>query len=157
MNLFLFFLLVVSTVHLVSSYIVKSTTVATGSNVNSNRFTTSISIRQSYGLKLVTCRENKQPIMFDLFGLGPSEIIVIVGAAAFLYGPDRLKQQLRDSGVKGGIVSAGWKADRMERIDVMKKNASKARRYRAIQRIVNRDDDMDADSGVDYADDARNE
>ena len=88
----------------------------------------------------------------DIFGLGPTEVVIILGAAAFLYGPgwecsmqdgnwrwfyshdvDRIKGQLRESGVKGVIVSAGWRAERDERIKELSQKAEFARKKRALQ------------------------
>ncbi len=77
----------------------------------------------------------------DIFGLGPSEVIIIVGAGLFLYGPDRLKQQLRESGVKGKIVSAGWRQERAENIKAMIENAENMRKNRKIKRILESDID----------------
>ena len=77
----------------------------------------------------------------DVFGLGPSEVIIIVGAGLFLYGPDRLKQQLRDSGVKGKIVSAGWRQERAESIKTMIENAENMRKKRKIKRIIDSNTD----------------
>ena len=37
-------------------------------------------------------------LYLDIFGLGPSEIAIVFAAAAFIYGPDRLKKQLNDKG-----------------------------------------------------------
>ena len=76
------------------------------------------------------------PLRIDLFGLGPSEIVIIIGAGLLLYGPDRVKQQLRDSGVKGKIVSAGWKAERLERITEMDEYAENVRKRRSRRREI---------------------
>jgi len=74
-------------------------------------------------------------LFLDLFGLGPTEVVIIAAAAGLLYGPDRLKQQLRDRGVKGTIVSSGWKEERAERIKLMSDYATIARKKRAWKRI----------------------
>ena len=71
----------------------------------------------------------------DLFGLGPAEVVVIAGAAALLYGPGRLKSQLRDSGGKGKIVSEGWEKERLDRITNMRDAADSVRKKRAWNRI----------------------
>lgn len=83
----------------------------------------------------------RKVLYVDIFGLGPSEVIIIVGAGLFLYGPDRLKQQLRDSGVKGKIVSAGWRQERADNIKSMIKNAENMRKSRKIKRILESDID----------------
>ena len=74
----------------------------------------------------------------DLFGLGPTEVIVCVAAAALLYGPDKVKGQLRDSGMTNTIVTAkGLKLERQERIKVMTSGAEKTRKKRAWGRVNN--------------------
>ena len=72
----------------------------------------------------------------DIFGLGPAEVVVIATAVAVLYGPNRLKDQLREKGIKGPAVSGGYKAEREERIALMISNADSARKQRALQRIT---------------------
>ena len=74
-------------------------------------------------------------LQLDIFGLGPAEVVVIAGAAALLFGPDRIKSQLRESGVKNSITSEGYKAEREERIQEMKKYAKSVRKKRTWQRI----------------------
>jgi len=78
---------------------------------------------------------NKTQLQLDVFGLGPAEVVVIAVAAAVLYGPGRLKEQLRDKGIKGSAVSKGFKADREERISTMLEYAEKARKKRTWSRI----------------------
>ena len=67
-------------------------------------------------------------LQLDIFGLGPAEVVVIAGAAALLFGPDRIKSQLRESGVKNSITSEGYKAEREERIKMMKEKIGANRR-----------------------------
>jgi len=86
---------------------------------------------------------NHQALYVDIFGLGPSEVIIIIGAGLVLYGPDKFKQQLRDSGVKGKIVSAGWRQDRSENIKNMIENAENMRKNRKIKRILDSNSDID--------------
>jgi Sec-independent protein translocase protein TatA len=71
----------------------------------------------------------------DIFGLGPSEVVIIFGVGIFLYGPSNIRSQLRNQGVKGSIVSEGWRAERAERIERMTKFATQRRRQRALQFI----------------------
>jgi len=52
---------------------------------------------------------------------------------AFAYDADRIKGQLRESGVKGVIVSAGWRAEREERIKELSQKAESVRKKRALQ------------------------
>mmetsp|Transcript_8897 Transcript_8897/g.12172 ORF Transcript_8897/g.12172 Transcript_8897/m.12172 type:complete len:157 (+) Transcript_8897:15-485(+) len=77
--------------------------------------------------------QSKSKLFLDIFGLGPTEVVIILGAAALLYGPDRIKGQLRESGVKGVIVSAGWRAERKERIKELSQKAESVRKKRALQ------------------------
>lgn len=74
-------------------------------------------------------------LQLDIFGLGPAEVVIIAGVAAFLYGPGRLKEQLREKGIKGTVVSKGFKAERQERIALMIEAAEKARKIRSWERI----------------------
>ena len=46
---------------------------------------------------------------------------------------DRIKKQLREKGVKGSIVSDGWRAEREERVKELMEKAVATRRSRAIQ------------------------
>lgn len=71
----------------------------------------------------------------DIFGLGPAEVVIIAAAAAALYGPGRLKEQLREKGIKGGAVSQGFKAEREERIAQRTEAAERARKFRSWERI----------------------
>ena len=71
----------------------------------------------------------------DIFGIGPTELVVIAAAAAVLYGPGRLKTQLREKGVKNTAVSEGFKAEREERISLMLESAKRVRKDRSWQRI----------------------
>jgi Sec-independent protein translocase protein TatA len=89
-------------------------------------------------------RQLQTAVQLDIFGLGPAEVVVIAGAAALLYGPGRIKEQLRDKGIKGGVVSKGFKAEREERIALMIESADLARKQRAWDRIreaLNSDDE----------------
>lgn len=81
-------------------------------------------------------RSGAVSLNLDFFGLGPAEIIVIGAAVGLLFGPDRVKQQLRDKGVKGKIVSTGWRQDRIERIEKMQEYAKMVRNKRAMDRIL---------------------
>ena len=56
--------------------------------------------------------------------------------AGLLYGPDRLRGQLRDSGVSNSVVnSKGLRLEREERIDKMLEDAEARRNKRAWDRI----------------------
>lgn len=52
-----------------------------------------------------------------------------------IYGPDRLRGQLRSSGMKSELVREGWKKEQIERIKDMQESAEKRRRSRAMQRL----------------------
>jgi Sec-independent protein translocase protein TatA len=68
-------------------------------------------------------------------GLGPAEIIVIGAAAALIFGPDRIKSQLRESGVKNQFTGEGWRAEQNERITLMREHADITRKQRSWVRI----------------------
>lgn len=82
----------------------------------------------------------------DIFGLGPTEVLVIVGAAVLLYGPssiaERFKNPLKARNKKQEIDPAkigsdlsGWEKDRLIEINEMKAVAQKFRKQRAMSRI----------------------
>ncbi len=75
-------------------------------------------------------------LKLDLFGLGPSEVVIVAVVAGLLYGPDRIRGQLRDSGVKNSVVnSKGLRLEREERIDEMTGEAEARRKKRAWDRV----------------------
>ena len=75
-------------------------------------------------------------LQLDLFGLGPSEVVIVAVVAGLLYGPDRIRGQLRDSGVKNSVVtSKGMRLEREERIDEMTGEAEARRKKRAWDRV----------------------
>lgn len=75
-------------------------------------------------------------LKLDLFGLGPSEVVIVAVVAGLLYGPDRIRGQLRDSGVKNSVVnSKGLRLEREERIDEMTGEAEARRKKRAWERV----------------------
>jgi hypothetical protein len=61
------------------------------------------------------------------------QVFIFIIYSFFSNFSDRIKGQLRDSGVKGSIVSAGWKADRTERINELRKYAIEKRRKRMLK------------------------
>lgn len=101
-------------------------------NSNSNSIST-------VGSKVISSRS--QPLYLDFFGLGPSEFVIIIGVSVLLFGPDRIKEQLRSSGVKGEFVSSGWQADRQERIENLEKRAYQIRKARLFSRVAKENED----------------
>jgi hypothetical protein len=81
------------------------------------------------------CRRSTCLFGLDLFGLGAPEIVICGLAVAVLYGPDRIKGQLKDNGVKGQIVAEGWREEHNERIADVKKYAVQSRKKRAWKKI----------------------
>eukprot|EP01031_Cornospumella_fuschlensis_P027768 gene27767-33537_t len=75
----------------------------------------------------------RKPLYIDIFGLGPAEVAVIVGAWAILFGPGQKKA----TGAKGEQVIGGWYKERKDRIEEMKKSATKRRVNRQLQFINN--------------------
>lgn len=80
-------------------------------------------------------RARLAPLQLDVFGLGPPEIAIMGVAFLVIYGPDRLRGQLRSSGVKSELVREGWKREQIERIRDMQELAEKGRRRRAMGRL----------------------
>ena len=106
------------------------------SKFNRYRNSNSISI---IGSKVISSRS--QPLYLDFFGLGPSEFVIIIGVSVLLFGPDRIKEQLRSSGVKGEFVSSGWQAERQERIENLEKRAYQLRKARLFSRVADENKD----------------
>jgi hypothetical protein len=79
----------------------------------------------------------------DIFGVGPTEAIIIGGAFLFIYGPNRVKGEMREKGIENVPSSKGWKAVQKERVEDMTKAARKARAFRALKRINKAVDDGD--------------
>ena len=99
------------------------------SNRTSDKMTQNTSVLVRY-----STRDTK--LYLDLFGLGPSEVVIVAVAAALLYGPEKVRGQLRDSGVSNSVVnSKGLRLEREERIDKMLDDAEERRKKRAWQRI----------------------
>jgi len=108
------------------------------SKFNRYRNSNSISI---VGSKVISINRRSQPLYLDFFGLGPSEFVIIIGVSVLLFGPDRIKEQLRNSGVKGEFVSSGWQAERQERIENLEKRAYQLRKARLFSRIAKENED----------------
>lgn len=90
--------------------------------------------------------QRSKPLYLDFFGLGPTEFIIIIGASALLFGPDSIKRQLRNNGVKGEFVSSGWQAERKERMENLEKRAYQFRKARLFARVDKEtEDDKDDD------------
>lgn len=86
--------------------------------------------------QLALVSQSTTRLYLDLFGLGPSEVVIVAVVAGVLYGPDRLRGQLRDSGVKNSVVtSKGLRLEREERIDEMLEEAETRRKKRAWDRV----------------------
>ena len=90
--------------------------------------------------------DSKTKLYLDLFGLGPTEIVVVIAAGVLLFGPDRVKDQLREKGVQNELVSAGWRADNQERIKRMRKVARDRRKKRSWDRIAEAIEDGDEET-----------
>jgi Sec-independent protein translocase protein TatA len=79
-------------------------------------------------------------LQLDLFGLGPTEIVIVVGTGLVLFGPDTIKK--RFAGNMGGDAKAARNSDwttqgRAERIARMRAYADAARRERTAWRKDN--------------------
>jgi len=83
----------------------------------------------------IISNRNYNKLYLDFFGLGPSEFIIIIAASTLLFGPETIKKQLRNSGVKGEFVSSGWQAERKERIENLEKRAYQIRKSRLFSRL----------------------
>lgn len=110
-----------------SSFILLQNRTRRGSNV--------ISTPRRMRNPLPRLRTFSSALHLNIFGMGPTEIVVVAMAAAVIFGPDKLKENLRRKGVKGTVVSAGWRAERTERIERMTAFSTKSRRARAWARI----------------------
>jgi hypothetical protein len=90
---------------------------------------------KEFASRSLICRRSTCLYGLDLFGLGAPEIVICGLAVAVLYGPDRIKGQLKDNGVKGQIVAEGWREEHNERIADVKKYAVQSRKKRAWKKI----------------------
>ncbi len=88
-----------------------------------------------------------------MFGLGLPEVLVVMTAAAVLYGPAYLrKKSSADSARKDGRPQVeGWRLERLQRIDAMLESAAAVRNERAWQRILQavEDDDKEVIQRID--------
>ena len=78
---------------------------------------------------------SKTALNIDIFGLGPSEIIIIAVVAGVLYGPDNIMRKFKDPSVNLEEYTGGWEGERTKDIDDMRERARRIRRARAIDRI----------------------
>lgn len=96
---------------------------------------------------------SKTQLQLDVFGLGPYEVLMVGAVGVFLYGPDKLRQQLqKQKGVDGVtevsnplVPTSGDPAiiERIQRIADMQRIAKVRRRDRAlvmIQEAIERND-----------------
>lgn len=80
-------------------------------------------------------RASQTKLYFDVFGVGPSELVVIAAAAGLIYGPDKVNKQFKEKGVQGAPTAKGWKREREERIKEMTEVARAARAKRGMNRL----------------------
>lgn len=76
----------------------------------------------------------KTSLQIDIFGLGPTEIVVIIAAGALLYPRNNNKKKSK-SERNSFIPEESWEVERNERIMNMRINAEKLRSKRALERI----------------------
>lgn len=76
----------------------------------------------------------KTSLQVDIFGLGPTEIVVIIAAGALLYPRNNNKKKSK-SERNSFIPEESWEVERNERIMNMRINAEKMRSKRALERI----------------------
>lgn len=82
----------------------------------------------------------------DIFGLGPSEVLIIAIAGAVLYGPGRLQEQLRAKKKDVSDIEYGgepWQQEIYAEIDEKRKTAKEKRTIRAIQRYLDTENEDD--------------
>jgi len=84
--------------------------------------------------KAVSYRRQFQ-LNFDLFGLGAPEVLVCAAAFTLVYGPGRVKDQLKTNGVKTRLLSEDWREDHNVRIAEVKEYAILSRQKRAWVKI----------------------
>jgi hypothetical protein len=112
------------------------------SPLNSDRLLNKLSVRERpttlavklADQKLVNYRRQSQ-LYFDLFGLGAPEVLVCAGVFTLVYGPGRVKSQLKGNGVKGKLTAEDWTEEHNERIAEVKKYAVLSRQKRAWVKI----------------------
>jgi hypothetical protein len=82
----------------------------------------------------VSYRRQSQ-LNFDLFGLGAPEVLVCAAAFTLVYGPGRVKDQLKTNGVKTRLLAEDWREEHNVRIAEVKKYAILSRQKRAWIKI----------------------
>jgi Sec-independent protein translocase protein TatA len=83
-------------------------------------------------------------LYLDIFGLGPPEVLIIIGSVLLFYGPERVRGQLRDRGVQNEVIqSKGPLKDREDRIEDLTNFADQRRKQRAWQRVNERIENED--------------
>jgi hypothetical protein len=96
----------------------------------------SLAFRQSASLRKVL--PSTTELKLDLFGLGPTEVAVMVGAGLILFGPDTIKKRFAGNRAgQGEEALGGWMLDRKHKIARMREVADAARRERAAWREDN--------------------
>ena len=96
----------------------------------------------------------KTALQIDIFGLGPTEIVVIIAAGALLYPMNNNKKKSK-SERNSFIPEESWEVERNERITSMRVNAEKMRTKRALERIneaILNDDEYVLDMMAQYED-----
>ena len=107
------------------------TSSSSGSSGSRTRFPTTV------GQRLIHARQRSR-LYIDFFGLGPSEIVVILVTVLIFYGPDRLSKlgkKAKDSDDSDKPIPEIWIREANDAVADMQKYASKARRKRAWDRI----------------------
>lgn len=106
----------------------------------------SINIQQKQSNYIINRTYNKGPnntyrnilkktsLQIDIFGLGPTEIVVIIAAGALLYPRNNNKKKSK-SERNSFIPEESWEVERNERIMNMRLNAEKMRSKRTLERI----------------------
>jgi len=98
-------------------------------------------------------------LKIDVFGLGPTEVLVIIAAGALLYPRNNNKKKSK-SERNSFIPEESWEVERNERILNMRINAEKIRSKRALERIneaILNDDEYVLDMMAQYDDMKDNE
>lgn len=110
-------------------------------------------LRRKFLGRQMSTERSKTQLQLDVFGLGPYEVLMVGAVGVFLYGPDKLRQQLqKQKGVDGVaevsnslLPTSGDPAivERIQRISDMRRIAKARRRDRAlamIQEAIERND-----------------
>ena len=93
----------------------------------------------SRGVLVKSPKRFSSELQADIFGMGAPEMVIVGIVFVLVYGPGKVKNQLKDnngSSENGDNKLEGWKAEQQEKISSMLENAKIQREKRAWRRVA---------------------